>query len=253
MKLSSIKQKEGEKMTTILALQGSPRGSKGNTDVMLQEFLRGAASAGATTETVYLNKLELNHCTGCYSCWIKTPGVCIFKDDMPEILEKMRQCDVLVIATPVYSRSMTSLTKTAIDRMLPLADPHFVKMGDIYKHPSRYNRQYKTVLISNCGFPNMKEFDALRHIFRLREELGHTVMAGELLMPSGVVLTLEELKEMLKNYYDSFYRAGVEVVKSGRISSETEQSVQKPPFDPEDFFEIANQKWDKALQEAGLL
>lgn len=62
--------------------------------------------------------------------------------------------------------------KAFMDRMLPLIEPHFVKEGDRYKHPSRYKRKYDTVLISNCGFPDMKPFDALRHNFRLREEWG---------------------------------------------------------------------------------
>jgi len=236
-------------MTTILALQGSPRGKKSNTNVMLQEFLKGASDAGANTETVYLKELTLNHCTGCYSCWTKNPGVCIFKDDMPAILEKVRQCDVLVIATPVYGYSMTSLVKTAMDRLLPLLDPHFIKEEGVYKHPSRYGRQYKTVLISNCGFPSMKQFDALRHTFRLREELGNSVMAGELLMPSGVILGQEVPRELLQDYFDAFYRAGTEVVEQGRISSETERAVQKPPFPPEEILELANERWDNALKE----
>lgn len=237
-------------MTTILALQGSPRG-KGNTDIMLQEFLKGAASAGAQTETVYLKKLNINHCTGCYTCWTKTPGTCIFQDDMTAVLEKIQKNDVLVVATPVYGYNMTSLTKTALDRMLPFLDPHFVKEGDRYKHPARYGKKTKTVLISNCGFPDMKQFDALRHTFRLREELGQASMIGELLMPSGALLDHEGLRPMLKEYFDAFYRAGVEVVKDGLISPETEQAVQKPPFPPEDFFIMANASWDNALKEAG--
>lgn len=235
----------------ILAVQGSPKGSKGNTDVMLQEFLRGAQSAGAETETIYLNKVSVKHCTGCYGCWVKTPGKCVLKDDMAMLLEKVRSCDVLVYATPVYVYSMTSLMKAFVDRMLPLADPHFVKEGDTYKHPSRYERKYRSVLISNCGFPDMMQFDALRHNFVLREKKGHAKMIGELLMPSGVLLRVEGLKEMLKDHYGAFFQAGVEVVESGRIRPETEQKVQKLLFKPEDFFAMANATWDKRLAEAG--
>lgn len=240
-------------MTTILALQGSPRGSKGNTDKMLQEFLKGASDAGANTETVYLKDLTLNYCTGCYSCWTKNPGVCIFKDDMPAILEKVRQCDVLIVATPVYGYNMTSLVKTAMDRLLPLSDPHFIKVGDVYKHPSRYGREYKTVLISNCGFPSMKQFDALRHTFRLREELGNAVMAGELLMPSGVILGQNVPRELLQDYYDAFYRAGTEVVEQGHILPDTELAVQKLFLTPDEFCEIGNKTWDNKLKEAEAL
>jgi multimeric flavodoxin WrbA len=238
-------------MKKILAIQGSPKGSSGNTDVMLREFLKGAQSKGAETETVYLKKLNIGHCTGCYGCWVKTPGKCVIKDDMADLLEKVRQCDLLVLATPVYVYSMTSFMKAFMDRMLPLIEPHFVKEGDCYKHPSRYKRKYDTVLISNCGFPDMKQFDALRHNFRLREEMGHGVMVGELLMPAGALLKVEGLKGFLEDHYQAFFRAGVEVVEKGRILPETEQLAQKLIFKPEDFFAMANSTWDEKLAAAG--
>ena len=87
----------------------------------------------------------------------------------------------------------------------------------------------------------------------LAEDLSNGDVTSELLMPSGVLLGQEGLKEMLKEYYDAFYRAGAEVVRQGRISSDTELAVQKPPFPPEDFYEMANQTWDNALKEAGAL
>jgi hypothetical protein len=146
---------------------------------------------------------------------------------------------------------MTSFMKAFMDRMLPLIEPHFVKEGDRYKHPSRYKRKYDTVLISNCGFPDMKQFDALRHNFRLREELGHGVMVGELLMPAGDLLKVEGLKGFLEDHYQAFFRAGVEVVEKGRILPETEQIAQKPVFNPEDFFAMANSTWDERLAAAG--
>ena len=237
-------------MKKILAIQGSPRGRSGNTDVMLQEFLRGAQSIGAQTETIYLKKMNIHHCTGCYGCWAKTPGKCVLKDDMADLLEQVRLSDLLVLATPVYVYSMTSLMKACIDRMLPLIEPHFVQEGDRFKHPSRYKRSYDTVLISNCGFPDMNQFDALRHNFRLREELGHTVMVGELLMPAGVLLNVEGLKDFLSDHFKAFFQAGEEVVETGRIHPETEQAVQKLIFKPEDFFEMANKIWDEKLVAA---
>ena len=60
----------------ILAIQGSPRGKEGNTEIILNEFLSGAVSAGAKAETVYLKQKKIKPCLGCYTCWTKTPGVC---------------------------------------------------------------------------------------------------------------------------------------------------------------------------------
>ena len=160
---------KGEKKMKILATQGSPRPKVSNTEILLQEFLKGVRSQGAETETVYLKEKEIHSCVGCYTCWAKTPGVCAFKDDMPELLEKVRNCDILVYATPLYNFNMTSLLKAFQERLLPLLDPHLVKMGEIYRHPQRYEVNRKMVLISNCGFPEVSHFDGLRHSKPLRK------------------------------------------------------------------------------------
>lgn len=90
------------------------------------------------------------------------------------------------------------------------------------------------------------------HTVAFKEELGQASMIGELLMPSGVLLDHEGLRPMLKDYFEAFFRAGVEVVRDGRISTHTELSVQKPPFAPEDFFSMANASWDQKLAETGI-
>src|SRR5208282_3037155 len=92
----------------IFAVQGSPRPRMSNTETLLREFLKGAEDEGAVTETVYLKEKDIHSCQGCYVCWTKTPGVCVHKDDMPELLEKVKECDVIVYATPLYNYNVTS-------------------------------------------------------------------------------------------------------------------------------------------------
>lgn len=110
----------------ILAISGSPRGKNGNTERILRPFLEGARKAGAVTDTVYLKEKNINHCTGCYSCWTKTPGVCIHNDDMPGLLEKVCHADILVFVTPLYVYTVSGLMKDFMDRMLPLVKPFLV-------------------------------------------------------------------------------------------------------------------------------
>ena len=86
----------------IIALNGSPRGHKGNTEVILKQFLKGCESAGAKTETIYLKDKNIKHCCGCFTCWEKTPGKCIYKDDMEDLLVKVSKADIIVYATPLY-------------------------------------------------------------------------------------------------------------------------------------------------------
>ena len=240
-------EKEEKKMK-ILAIQGSPRPKASNTEILLLEFLKGAQSQGAETETIYLKEREIHSCIGCYTCWAKTPGVCIFKDDMPELLEKVRGCDIVVYATPLYNYNMTSLLKAFQERLLPLLDPHLIKMGEIYRHPQRYKMNRKMVLISTCGFPEVSHFDALRHVFHHIERSGQTPLVGELLMPGGELLKQQGMKENVQGVLQTAYRAGIEVIREGKVSKETEMEIQKPLVPPDTLAEMANLWWDSHLE-----
>jgi multimeric flavodoxin WrbA/putative sterol carrier protein len=239
---------KGEKKMRILAIQGSPRPKASNTEILLREFLKGAQSQGAETETIYLKDKDIHSCVGCYTCWAKTPGVCIFKDDMPELLEKVRSCNIIVYATPLYYYNMTSLLKAFQERLLPLLDPHLIKTGETYRHPPRYEVNRKMVLVSTCGLPEISHFDGLRHIFRHIERSGQVPIVGELLMPAGELLKQERLRGKAQGILQAAYQAGVEVVREGRISKETELEIQKPLIAPDGMAETANLWWDSHLQ-----
>ncbi|MHA2273735.1 MAG: flavodoxin family protein, partial [Candidatus Hodarchaeales archaeon] len=86
----------------VLAFNSSPRKDKGGTAAILTPFLEGMKDAGANVELIYVRDLEIGPCRGCYTCWTKSPGKCVQKDDMVEILPKLASADIVVFATPVY-------------------------------------------------------------------------------------------------------------------------------------------------------
>ncbi len=100
----------------VVIINGSPR-TKGNSDLLCDEFIRGAKESGNQTEKVSLREYTVNPCRACYACF-KT-GKCIQKDDMAEILNKVKNADVLVLASPTYFMTMTGQMKVFIDRLLP--------------------------------------------------------------------------------------------------------------------------------------
>lgn len=100
----------------ILAISGSPR-IGGNSDVLCDQFLKGAESAGHTTGKINLAKARISPCMACYACGKN--HICIQKDDMAKIQEKIIDADVIVLATPVYFYSMDAQMKMMIDRCLP--------------------------------------------------------------------------------------------------------------------------------------
>lgn len=100
----------------VLVLSASFR-KHGNSDILCDQFIKGAQEAGNEVEKIYLNDKNINYCRGCGVC--NTTHKCIQKDDMAEILDKMVNADVIVMATPVYFYAMNGQMKTLIDRSVP--------------------------------------------------------------------------------------------------------------------------------------
>ena len=97
----------------VLILSGSPRRG-GNSDLLCDEFARGAAEAGHAVEKIRVAEKNIHACTGCYAC--RACGACPVDDDMAEIMQKLIDADVLVLASPVYFYSIAAQLKTVIDR-----------------------------------------------------------------------------------------------------------------------------------------
>ncbi len=234
----------------ILAINGSPRGPRGNTDRILQPFLEGAQSAGAEVETVYLKDMDIRHCLGCFSCWTRTPGVCVHKDDMAAMLPRLRQADVIIYATPLYVFAVSGLMKDFMDRELPNLDPHIVRRGDHYIHPPRHRdgpARQKIVLISNCGFPERHHFSALVETFRRFTDNPDTELAATVLCAGGELLAQPALRESLQRYIDAARQAGEEFVRHGHILPETQALLDTPLADPEVYSDMANLWWDSQI------
>lgn len=98
----------------VLVLSSSPRRG-GNSDTLCDQFVLGAQEAGHYSEKIYFMDKKINYCTGCGTCYEERKG-CIQNDDMAEILEKMIEADIIVMATPVYFYTMCAQMKTIIDR-----------------------------------------------------------------------------------------------------------------------------------------
>ncbi|NLE95714.1 MAG: flavodoxin family protein [Dehalococcoidia bacterium] len=96
-----------------LGISGSPR-SGGNCEFLTQHTLKALAEEGIETEFISLAGLSIGHCTGCYAC--KNEHRCIIEDDLAPIYEKMLAADGIILATPVYFSSASSLMKAFMDR-----------------------------------------------------------------------------------------------------------------------------------------
>lgn len=98
----------------VLILSGSPR-KGGNSDLLCDEFARGATESGNQVEKVRIAEKKIGYCHACYYCR-EHNGECAIKDDMAELLQKMIDADVIVLASPVYFYSISAQLKAVIDR-----------------------------------------------------------------------------------------------------------------------------------------
>ncbi|MCE1248940.1 MAG: flavodoxin family protein [Firmicutes bacterium] len=101
----------------VLIISSSPR-KGGNSDILCDQFIKGAQESGNQTEKIYFQDKKINFCIGCEVC-INNGGTCAHNDDMEEILGKMIKADAIVMATPVYFYTMDAQMKTLIDRTVP--------------------------------------------------------------------------------------------------------------------------------------
>ena len=128
-----------ETIMKVLAINSSPRAEGiSKTGMMLDALVQGMRDAGAEVETINLREKKINNCIGCFTCWTKTPGVCVHKDDMTnELFPKFLEADLVVFATPLYHFTVNATMKAFIERTLPMVEPFLNRLGDSTTHPMR--------------------------------------------------------------------------------------------------------------------
>ncbi len=112
----------------ILIISASPR-KGGNSDLLCNEFMRGAEEAGNDVEKIFLSEMNINYCTGCCSC-IGGSGKCSQNDDMTKIMQLVLDAEIIVLGTPVYFHAMNAQMKAFIDRICPIYS--LVRNKDFY-------------------------------------------------------------------------------------------------------------------------
>lgn len=100
----------------ILIISGSAR-KKGNSYKITESFVEKVGDANTYEwEYLYLSDYEIKGCIGCKVCMRKSEEACPFKDDLLQVVSKMKEADGFIFTTPVYSRAVTGQMKTFIDR-----------------------------------------------------------------------------------------------------------------------------------------
>ena len=105
----------------IVILNGSPR-RNGNTSALVRAFTEGAEQAGHTVTEFFLNAMDIHGCKGCFGGHSSRDCPCVQRDDMVRIYPAVRDCDVIVLASPLYYWNLSGQLRTAVDRLFALEE-----------------------------------------------------------------------------------------------------------------------------------
>ena len=124
----------------VTILNGNPSPE----NVVFDGYLRGlvdALEAGQHAVTLLpLRDMDIKYCTGCWGCWVKTPGECVAKDDSADVCRAVINADLVLHASPVIMGFYSALLKKATDKLIPLIHPYAaVDQGEAH-HRARYRR-----------------------------------------------------------------------------------------------------------------
>jgi multimeric flavodoxin WrbA len=238
----------------ILAVNGSPRRERSNTGCLLKPMIEAAQAAGAEVEHIYLSDLDVRPCTGCISCWTKTPGQCVQNDDGAAMLERLRGADVFILGFPLYIYSVPARVQAFLERLLPTVEPWLVHDGDTTHHPVRkdaWPREW--VILSNCGFPEQSHFDALQVKYAHLGIEPVCMAAGALV---SYFMRSPELAPAWDALRGTLEQAGRELALAGHLSDETRAQLNRPLTEwagmtPEQYDNAANESFRRALDASG--
>jgi multimeric flavodoxin WrbA/putative sterol carrier protein len=231
----------------VLALNSSPRAQgQSKTELMLDALAKGMRKAGAEVEIVALRKKNVRNCIGCFTCWTKTPGVCVQKDDMTkELFPKWVEADLAVYATPIYHWTMNAAMKAFVERTLPVVEPFFVMQDGRWKHPLR-RKPPQQVVLAVAAFPEDVVFSQLSSYLNFL--LGKGLVA-EIYRPASEMMILSPYKDKLDDILAATEQAGAELVKDMKIAPETMARIKQPVGDFQTFAEIGNVMWKTCIAE----
>jgi len=232
-------------MSKAVAINGSPRMEKGNTAMVLTPFIQGMIDAGSDVELLCASRLKVKPCTcGEMYCWNERPGECCIKDNMQLLYPKLREADILILATPVYIPLPGEL-QNIINRLCPLLDPMLeFREG---RTRARFRKDVgirKIVLVSTGGWWEKANFGTVVRIIEELAEDASVEFAGAVLRPHAHLMKEKgELTQDGEAVLNAVQRAGYELLKEGAMTKETLERISRPLISQEELW----RRYNKAL------
>jgi multimeric flavodoxin WrbA len=225
-------------MSKAVAINGSPRMERGNTAMVLSPFIEGMMDAGSHVELFYASRLKVKPCScGTMYCWTEMPGECCIKDKMELLYPRLKESDLLVLATPVYI-PLPGDMQDVINRLCPLLDP----VLDFRKGRTRaiFRKDVRIraiVLVCTGGWWEKGNFGTVVRIVKELAEDAGVKFAGAVLRPHAHAMRQKgDLTQDGRAVLDAVRTAGYQLVIDGVMKQETLAAISRPLISRAEFW-----------------
>lgn len=150
----------------ILLLNGSDSLNQNDFDTFFLSFSKRLEEQGHQTSLLTIKDMKINFCIGCFGCWVKHPGKCVFNDEQETVYRAILKADLVVLGSPLILGFVSSNIKKVCDRLIPLLLPYV----EIFKGEIRHVRRYKTfpqfaLLVEKERDTDTEDLEILQNMF----------------------------------------------------------------------------------------
>lgn len=217
-------------MGQVVAVNGSPRGVRSNTERILAPFLQGLSDGGETVQCYYASQLQIAPCScGRLACWNDTPGQCCLRDDMDVLYAALKSAETLVLATPRYI-PLPGGIQNVLNRLCPLLIP------ELHTRDGRTGARFRDdvairriALVAVGGWPEIENLSLLVEVAQELAADANVPFAGALLRPHADFMRGPDgLSEPGQRVAAAARQAGYELATEGAMHPETLAAVSQP-------------------------
>ena len=237
----------------ILVLNGSPHKSASTTMAVTNAFVKGMCEGGEyESEIINISDLNVTPCMGCLSCWARTEGECVIKnDDMPAVKKRIEEADIIIESYPLYFFGMPGQMKLFTDRLLSMMCTYRGQKppenGESFHGIRNPKTGQKLVLISGCAYSESESvYDSLLKEYEcICGKNGFTAI----LCPQLKTLIELGASSRLDRYLSKYEAAGKEFAATKHLSEETKQKLSKAPFSEAVYKNLLDNFWHEQKED----
>ena len=215
----------------LLTINSSGRGGRGHTATFLASIAGGARAAGAEVQNLDLANLNIRPCSGCLTCWFRTPGRCQVPDDLSRVHKAFLDADTIIFGTPMYLYGMNGRMKNMLERLLfsfTCPEPILID-GRLGHHAFYAGRRLRLVLLCTGSFddPDMFQptFDAFAHMCRqtIDPVSGQRVFdhVGKIVVGFSELLLDKSIRERAAGLLEDLARIGKDLAGGGPLTTDS--------------------------------